>query len=299
MKINKINCCFFFVILAECRSTRDCIGDQLCINKLCQPTCRSNSSCPDFQFCQNSICVQEVRCRSDYDCDETSRCAQNAFGQAECQNACDGLILCGRNAECHSQNHEAVCTCKKGYQGNPLDEKIGCQPIECHTDNDCSNDKMCDGYTCKVACLVSNPCGENAICSAERHKQVCYCQPGYTGDALKSCKLIDFCADHPCGPGAKCDNSHGSYKCHCPLGTVGDPYNDGCRAPGECDKNSDCPPQAECINFNDVPKCRGKSKFKYQFLIISNSSLWFKSTQPKYFYTLCRCLRKDCLRHKC
>lgn len=252
-----IYCCRLFVFLAECRSTRDCIGDQLCINKLCQPTCRSNVSCPDFQFCQNGICVQELRCRSNSDCDESSDCRQNTFGQTECVNACDGLILCGRNAECHAENHRPVCTCKKGYHGNPTDDKIGCQPVECNVDADCTNDKLCEDHTCKIACLVSNPCGENSLCSAEKHRQICYCQPGYTGDARQGCRLIDFCADSPCGPGAKCTNSHGSYRCHCPIGTVGDPYNDGCRPPVECDEDSDCPPAAECTSYNGAPKCRG------------------------------------------
>ena len=64
-----------------CTSTRDCIGDQLCIKGLCQPTCKGNSSCPEYQFCLNNICVQELRCLSDYDCDDDERCVKNDVGQ--------------------------------------------------------------------------------------------------------------------------------------------------------------------------------------------------------------------------
>lgn len=87
--------------------------------------------------------------------------------------------------------------------------------------------------------------------------QVCYCQPGYTGNPQIGCQLIDFCADSPCGSGARCDNSRGSYKCLCPSGTVGDPYHDGCHAPVECSHNEDCPEAAECTQSNGIPKCKG------------------------------------------
>lgn len=244
---------FFFAAL--CTTTRECIGDQLCIQGVCQPTCKSNTSCPNFQFCLNNICTQELKCLSDNDCNYNEKCIQNTNGQNECVDACS-IALCGRNADCTSQNHEAICTCKHGYRGNPTDDKIGCQLVECETNSQCSNDKLCDKYTCKIACLVNNPCGKNALCSAESHKQVCYCQPGFTGDPLLGCKLIDFCADAPCGPGAICQNSRGSFKCICAEGTIGDPYNAGCRAPVECNISDDCPNAAECDKTNGLHKCR-------------------------------------------
>lgn len=244
-----------------CTSSRECITDQLCIQGRCQPTCKSNSSCPEFQFCNNNICVQELKCYGDDECNPDEKCLRNAVGQTECGDACSG-ILCGRNAECTSVNHEAVCTCKTGFRGNPRDEKIGCKKIECENDNDCSNDKLCDQNTCKIACLVENPCGDNAVCSAEYHKQVCYCQPGFTGDPHKSCHLIDFCEDKPCASGARCHNSRGSFRCHCPTGTVGDPYKEGCKSAVECNINEDCPPTAECDKSDGVPKCRNTCQNK-------------------------------------
>ncbi|KAG8232834.1 hypothetical protein J437_LFUL013160, partial [Ladona fulva] len=154
----------------ECNSARDCIGDQLCIQDVCRPTCKSNSSCPDFQYCLNNICVKEVRCRSDDDCDPVQRCALNTLGQADCINPCES-VLCGRNADCFAQDHSAICTCKTGYFGNPQDDKIGCQPIECNKNEDCASEKLCEDHVCKVACLLHNPCGQNAVCAAENHVQ--------------------------------------------------------------------------------------------------------------------------------
>ncbi|CAH1986493.1 unnamed protein product [Acanthoscelides obtectus] len=247
--------CYNGLCTSICSSSRECIGDQLCIQGICQPTCKTNTSCPEHQFCQNNICIQEVKCRANPDCDSKEKCLTDPLGRAECIDACEG-VLCGRNAECTSKNHKASCSCKAGYKGNPNDDKLGCQKVECETNEQCSNDKLCDQYMCKIACLVHNPCGKNALCSAEHHKQTCYCQPGYTGDPLRGCKLIDFCADSPCGPGAQCHNSRGSFKCQCPQGQVGDPYNEGCRAPVECNNDNDCPSFASCDKSNGVHKCR-------------------------------------------
>lgn len=245
--------CYNGICTSLCSSSRDCITDQLCIQGYCQPTCKSNSSCPDYQFCQDNICQQEVRCRANNDCDSTEKCLSNAIGQPECIDACEG-VLCGRNAECQSKQHKAQCICKPGFKGNPTNEKTGCQKVECEKNTECSSDKLCDQNMCKIACLVHNPCGKNTLCSAEEHHQVCYCQPGYTGDPLKGCVLIDFCSDEPCGPKALCTNSRGSFKCQCPHGLIGDPYNEGCRAAVECVKDADCPAVASCDKtFN---KCK-------------------------------------------
>lgn len=86
---------------------------------------------------------------------------------------------------------------------------------------------------------------------------MCYCQPGFTGNAQIGCTLIEFCASNPCGAGASCDNAHGSYKCLCPIGTVGDPYSSGCVAPVECVQDEDCPTAAQCTRDNGEPKCKG------------------------------------------
>lgn len=220
---------------------------------MCQPTCNSNTTCPDFQYCLNNICTKEVRCQTDNDCGPNENCVQDSYGRSECKNSCDGRTLCGRNAECNARNHNADCSCKAGFAGDP---KIGCRKIECQNDKDCSNDKLCDQNMCKIACLVGRPCGENALCSAENHKQVCYCQPGYSGDPRVRCEAVDFCRDAPCGPGAKCKNSKGSFQCSCGRGLVGDPYNEGCRPAVECLRNQDCPESAECVNVRGEPKCR-------------------------------------------
>lgn len=65
----------------ECNLSRDCVGNELCIGNICQPTCHGNTSCPEFQYCQNNICVQELRCFTNNDCDNAQICKTNTIGQ--------------------------------------------------------------------------------------------------------------------------------------------------------------------------------------------------------------------------
>lgn len=250
------------ICIALCASSRECIGEQLCIKGACQPTCRSNLTCPEYQFCSNNICVQEFRCTSDNDCLDDERCVKNNVGQAQCVKACS-LLLCSRNAQCKAKNHVASCTCRAGYFGDVTNDKIGCQRIECSSHNECSEEKICDMHRCRIACLAFNPCGHNAICSTKNHKQVCSCQPGYTGDPTVGCNLVDHCLMGPCAPGAMCENTRGSFKCYCQKNTIGDPYNSGCYQPSECKLHSDCPPSAKCVRENGISKCHGKFNIRF------------------------------------
>lgn len=235
-----------------CSSSRDCLEDQLCLQGVCQPTCKSNSTCPDFQFCLNNICVQEPRCLSDNDCDIEENCVTDNNGRSECKKVCGARFLCSRNAECIARNHQPECQCKQGFYS---DGKV-CRKIDCNSDSDCSSDKLCDNHVCKMVCLLGDPCGQHALCSAENHKQVCYCQPGYSGDPRVECKALDFCSQNPCGQGASCKNSRGSFKCSCPQGMVGDPFTTGCLKAVECQINDHCPNTAKCVQENGVPKCK-------------------------------------------
>lgn len=45
----------------------------------------------------------------------------------------------------------------------------------------------------------------------------------------------------------RCQNTEGSFTCVCPHGLVGDPIKLGCRQPGDCYTDSDCPSSAACV----------------------------------------------------
>ena len=63
----------------------------------CRPECTKNADCPHTQACGS---------------------------QQKCVDPCPGL--CGTNALCTVVNHNPMCTCKQGYQGNAYDY---CSPI--------------------------------------------------------------------------------------------------------------------------------------------------------------------------
>ena len=65
----------------------DYIGDP---NLACKPECVLNTECPTTQACINQKCV----------------------------DPCPGT--CGLNAECRVAIHRAVCTCIRGYEGDPF-----------------------------------------------------------------------------------------------------------------------------------------------------------------------------------
>lgn len=69
------------VCLVECNLARDCVGNELCIGGICQPTCHGNVTCPEYQYCLNNICVQELRCFTNNDCEDTHVCKTNTIGQ--------------------------------------------------------------------------------------------------------------------------------------------------------------------------------------------------------------------------
>lgn len=59
---------------------------------------------------------------------------------------------CGSNADCtpgkdRSGNDRPVCTCPRGYIGNPL---VSCQIGECQDHNDCPGHQACYAYMCQV-----------------------------------------------------------------------------------------------------------------------------------------------------
>lgn len=90
---------------------------------------------------------------------------------------------CGANALCKERNGAGSCTCLPEYFGDPY---TGCRP-ECVTNSDCTRDKACVNQKCTDPC--PGTCGINAECRVSNHAPSCSCLPGYTGNALRSCRI--------------------------------------------------------------------------------------------------------------
>ena len=78
------------------------------------------------------------------------------------------------------------------------------------------------------------------------HKAVCYCQQGYIAGADGTCKDVNECQENPCHRTAACRNTIGSFNCACTAGLIGDPYTVGCRRPGDCSTDNQCPASSVC-----------------------------------------------------
>ena len=124
-------------------------------------------------------------CQVDRDCPFSKACVSH-----ECIDPCLNKI-CGRNAECRVESHQAFCFCPNGLQGNP---ENFCIEVGCRTDSDCSFDEKCDRVQsfsqtreCTRLCL-RNPCAVGATCTAQNHREICACNPPLTGDGYTQCR---------------------------------------------------------------------------------------------------------------
>jgi hypothetical protein len=99
-------------------------------------------------------------CVLNVECSDVEKCIQN-----KCINPCSHDI-CGQNADCTVKKHNPICSCKKGYEGDPF---VTCKK------------------SVKVTDCVENVCGKNADCKLVNDEPVCACQSGFEGNPLKEC----------------------------------------------------------------------------------------------------------------
>lgn len=94
----------------------------------CNPSpCGANAVCKERNGAGSCSCLPEYQgdpysgCRPE--CIMNSDCPRNrACSNQKCRDPCPGT--CGINADCSVFNHNPTCTCRSGYQGNPL--------VSCH-----------------------------------------------------------------------------------------------------------------------------------------------------------------------
>lgn len=91
------------------------------INPCVPSPCGPNSQCKEIGTQAACSCIpnyigQPPNCRPE--CTINAECASNlACRNEKCQDPCIGS--CGVNAQCSVVNHNAICTCVYGYEGNP------------------------------------------------------------------------------------------------------------------------------------------------------------------------------------
>ena len=116
--------------------------------------------------------------------------------------------------------------------------------------------------------IFSDPCDKIncgfGSCQAEQHQAVCYCQQSFRLATDGTCRDVNECLDNPCHRTAICRNSVGGYTCTCISGLIGDPYSTGCRRPGECTSDNQCPTSSvchenKCKNPCDITQCGSRA----------------------------------------
>lgn len=194
----------------------------------CQPECIVNSECPQNRACMNRKCV----------------------------DPCPGT--CGYEAYCTIINHNPICTCPIGTQGDPL---LSCLPI---------------GPPTTLEPCSPSPCGPNSICQVKENRPVCSCVSKYIGSppncrpecvtngecpVNKACvqeRCIDPCING-CGQNAACNVINHQAFCSCRKGYEGDAFVacfkqtgpvDVCN-PSPCGQNTQC----TVVNGKAVCKC--------------------------------------------
>lgn len=87
-----------------------------------------------------------------------------------------------------------VCPVEHGYR---LTSQGECVPEsrspQCQTNDDCVDHQYCNPTTklCDDPCFTKT-CGVNALCNATRHRAICKCKTGFTGNPETSCSKYFF-----------------------------------------------------------------------------------------------------------
>lgn len=198
----------------------------------CYPSpCGENAECTVYNNAAKCSCIPPYRgepystgCRPE--CILNADCASHlSCVNQYCRDPCPGV--CGTNAECSVANHIPICSCSRGFNGDPFS---GCRKekpiyIPPEATNPCE----------------PSPCGPNSLCRVVEGRPACSCITGYSGvppqcrpecivnsecEAQKACisqKCRDPCPG-TCGINANCQVINHNPICSCPPLYNGDPF---------------------------------------------------------------------------
>lgn len=222
--------------------------------------------CGSNALCKEGVCSCEkdyfgnpyVGCRPE--CVLSTDCSPNkACINRHCVDPCPNT--CGIDAVCEVSNHIPICSCRKGYEGDPF--KF-CREAEKRETNPCQ----------------PSPCGPNSVCNVRSSAATCACQNGMIGSppyckpecvGSSECNLNQACINQKCidpCPGSCslnsiCKVTNHAPICMCDVGYSGDPFRNCHRfiiEPIEPYKNpcepSPCGPNSDCSVRNDNPVCQ-------------------------------------------
>lgn len=206
---------------SPCGAYSDCrvLGDR--------PVC----SCQPLYIGAPPNCHPE--CVSNADCSRDRSCINQ-----RCTDPCPGT--CGYNAECRVVNHYPMCTCQRGFAGDPFEQ---CRPIPgrfssaallgLHVSSPVRHRLATESFVVSNTHTLSLRCHYLAVIEHE--------QPA------------NPCVPSPCGGNANCRVVDARPVCACIANYIGRPPY--CRP--ECMVNSDCASNMACQNERCTNPCVG------------------------------------------
>ncbi len=192
-----------------CEPNMGCVSDETCNGKYCHNgtcvECVRDDQCADAQKCRNNQC--EYECSENSQCD--GYCADHKCQACTSRSQCDDGDLC-RNGKCLAPSETN---------------------IECESDDDCSDNKVCklENNQC-VRCVDEDDCTNNEICRSDNT-----CGPECTSNA----QCDGLCIDTRCVACNTSEECGDDLICH--LGA--------CKSPGDLPEGT-CNTKADCKYYN-------------------------------------------------
>lgn len=251
----------------QCVVRDEPVTEPTIVNPCVPSPCGPNSRCREANgvavcSCDTEFIGTPPNCRPE--CTVNAECpSDKACHRFKCTDPCKGT--CGLQANCQVNNHNPICSCPNGFEGDPF---VRCTPIP---------PKPIEPKRPENPCVPS-PCGLYADCRAVGETPSCSCQPNYIGlppncrpecvvdtdcPQTKACqeqKCRDPCVS-ACGFNARCNVQNHRPICFCDEGFEGDPYS-GCQEirrdepPLNACEPSPCGTNAECIQRNGAGACK-------------------------------------------
>ncbi|KAK9880681.1 hypothetical protein WA026_011917 [Henosepilachna vigintioctopunctata] len=275
----------------QCKTDSVCEIHEKCIQNICQDACKL---CGIKAICQKIPMQRPIckcppgytgnpykRCKLIGDCVTNADCLPitPVCKNYKCLNPCHHA--CGIDALCRIRDSEAVCSCPPEYTGDPLVKckRINCRhehECKCTSDHDCPESLSCVRGICVDICLAGHRCGVNAVCQMRKHKAICICEAGLTGDPLIKCvppcysqkdcspnmacidhRCVDLCRKKTCGSNSVCKIVNNEAMCLCIPGFTGNPLIHCSKIePVKICPINRCGPNTRCLIINNQTVCK-------------------------------------------
>ncbi len=222
-----------------------------CTTSPCHPSATCRNTPGSFQcLCAEGLvgdpfrsgCRKSGQCVTDSDCPATAACLAGL-----CKDPCGQPDVCGKNAECLTENHQPICRCAFQTTG---DAKVECYTLECVDSQDCASNEQCLRNKCVDACHSPTACGLNSDCKAANHRATCTCRSGFTGNPTQGCVGVVFCTSE-----SQCPKSQSCV---------------GGLCVSNCLTSRDCLASQQCVSGKCRPACSGDSQCPDSMLCVNS-----------------------------